>query len=95
MLGKEHIERVAENVWEIPKAFRDDMRVPARLYADEDLLDSALADICVCSHLPLAEWKSSPVTQLFVCVHPKLYFAYQFKREPNTVSDVPSVRIVR
>ena len=44
MLGKEHIERVAENVWEIPKTFREDMRVPARLYADEDLLDAALWD---------------------------------------------------
>jgi tRNA-splicing ligase RtcB (3'-phosphate/5'-hydroxy nucleic acid ligase) len=31
-------------VWEIPKTFRGDMRVPARLYADEDLLDVALTD---------------------------------------------------
>jgi tRNA-splicing ligase RtcB (3'-phosphate/5'-hydroxy nucleic acid ligase) len=37
-------KRVAEYVWEIPKTFRDDMRVPARLYADEDLLDAALLD---------------------------------------------------
>ena len=44
MLAKEHIERVAELVWEIPKTFRDDMQVPARLYADEDLLDAALLD---------------------------------------------------
>jgi tRNA-splicing ligase RtcB len=44
MLSKEHIERVAEHVWEIPKTFRNDMRVPARLYADEDLLDAALVD---------------------------------------------------
>jgi tRNA-splicing ligase RtcB len=44
MLSKDRIERVAEYVWEIPKTFRDDMRVPARLYADEDLLDAALAD---------------------------------------------------
>ena len=44
MLAREHLERVAEHVWEIPKTFRDDMRVPARLYADEDLLDAALSD---------------------------------------------------
>ena len=44
MLSKEHAERVAEHVLEIPKAFRNDMRVPARLYADEDLLDTALLD---------------------------------------------------
>ncbi|HTT21319.1 MAG TPA: hypothetical protein VMG82_20490 [Candidatus Sulfotelmatobacter sp.] len=42
LLTKEHIERVAERVWEIPKTFRHDMRVPARLYADEDLQDAAL-----------------------------------------------------
>jgi len=42
--GKEHIQRVAEHVWEIPKTFREDMRVPARLYADEGLLDAALSD---------------------------------------------------
>ncbi len=44
LLGKAHIERVAEHVWEIPKTFRADMRVPARLYADEDLLETALSD---------------------------------------------------
>ena len=44
MLSKENIERVGEHVWEISKTFRDDMRVPARLYADEDLLDAALGD---------------------------------------------------
>jgi len=32
MLDRRHVERVAERVWEIPKTFRNDMRVPARLY---------------------------------------------------------------
>ena len=44
MLGKHSFVRVAENIWEIPSTFREDMRVPARLYADEELLDAALAD---------------------------------------------------
>jgi tRNA-splicing ligase RtcB len=44
MLARENIEHVAQHVWEIPKTFREDMRVPARLYADEDLLNAALAD---------------------------------------------------
>jgi tRNA-splicing ligase RtcB (3'-phosphate/5'-hydroxy nucleic acid ligase) len=44
MLGKHNFVRVAENIWEIPPTFRDDMRVPARVYADEDLLDAALGD---------------------------------------------------
>jgi len=44
MPGKNDVERLNDNVWEIPSAFRSDMRVPARLYADEALLDDALGD---------------------------------------------------
>lgn len=44
MIGRDHLVRVAESVWEIPQTFRDDMRAPARLYADEDLLNDALRD---------------------------------------------------
>jgi tRNA-splicing ligase RtcB len=44
MLSKHSFVRVAENIWEIPPTFRDDMRVPARVYADEDLLEAALGD---------------------------------------------------
>jgi len=44
VLSKHEFRRVAEHVWEIPVTFRDDMRVPARLYADEGLLDAALGD---------------------------------------------------
>jgi len=43
MLGRGHIERVAERVWEIRKTFRNDMRVPARLYADEDPMTGEVA----------------------------------------------------
>ncbi|MBZ5599641.1 MAG: RtcB family protein [Acidobacteriia bacterium] len=44
MVSEHNLVRVAEYVWEIPATFRDDMRVPARLYADEDLLRAALTD---------------------------------------------------
>lgn len=44
VLNKQELHPVAENVWEIPREFRDDMRVPARLYADEPLLEAALGD---------------------------------------------------
>jgi tRNA-splicing ligase RtcB len=43
-LNKHELRQVAENVWEIPREFREDMRVPARLYADERLLEAALGD---------------------------------------------------
>ncbi|HZD88125.1 MAG TPA: RtcB family protein [Gaiellaceae bacterium] len=36
--------RVAEAVWEIPAGARPDMRVPARIFADEELLTAILSD---------------------------------------------------
>jgi tRNA-splicing ligase RtcB (3'-phosphate/5'-hydroxy nucleic acid ligase) len=44
MLNQHNFVRVQEFVWEIPPTYRDDMRVPARLYADEELLNTALTD---------------------------------------------------
>ena len=42
--GKKDLRRVSAWAWEIPAAFRADMRVPARIYADEDILEQALSD---------------------------------------------------
>jgi len=44
MVNKQDFKKVEEYVYEIPKSFRPDMRVPARLYADEELLEAALGD---------------------------------------------------
>jgi len=44
MINKKDMKRIEEYVYEIPKSFRADMRVPARLYADEELLEAALGD---------------------------------------------------
>lgn len=44
MVSKKDFRKVEEYVYEIPKEFRPDMRVPARLYADEELLETALRD---------------------------------------------------
>lgn len=44
MISKKDMMQVEQYVYEIPKSFRDDMRVPARLYADEELLETALKD---------------------------------------------------
>lgn len=43
-IAKSDFNRVSEQVWELPRDFRDDMRAPARLYADEALLEVALTD---------------------------------------------------
>jgi tRNA-splicing ligase RtcB len=35
---------VSEYIWELPQDFRDDMRVPARLFGDAELFDAAFRD---------------------------------------------------
>lgn len=44
MITKQNLERIADCVYQVPQNFRDDMRVPARLYASEELLEDALQD---------------------------------------------------
>jgi len=44
MFTKKDFIRINEFLWEIPKTFRSDMRVPARIYADEKLLKEATRD---------------------------------------------------
>ena len=38
------LHRITDQLWEIPASFRHDMRVSARIYADEHLLDAILSD---------------------------------------------------
>jgi tRNA-splicing ligase RtcB len=44
MVSKQELVRIEPNLYEIPKSFRDDMQVPARIYADEQMLDLVLGD---------------------------------------------------
>ncbi len=44
MVVKGDLDRIGDLVWEISQEYREDMRVPARVYADEALLDAVLQD---------------------------------------------------
>ena len=44
MAQKNDFQRVGEYIWELPQDFRDDMRVPARLFGDAELFDAAFGD---------------------------------------------------
>jgi tRNA-splicing ligase RtcB len=44
MVSKHIVKRIDEYLWEVPQSFRQDMRVPARIYADEELLEEALKE---------------------------------------------------
>lgn len=44
MLTKDALTKIAPRLYEIPKNYRDDMRVPARIYGDEEIIEGALKD---------------------------------------------------
>lgn len=44
MLKKENLIKINNWLWEIPKSFRSDMRVPARIYASEKMLEQIFRD---------------------------------------------------
>lgn len=39
MVSKQDFKKISDWLWEVPKSFRSDMRVPARIYASEKILD--------------------------------------------------------
>ncbi len=43
-IHKKDFVKIADYVWQVPAEFRQDMRVPARIYADDALLEDALGD---------------------------------------------------
>ncbi|MBC7263163.1 MAG: RtcB family protein [Chloroflexi bacterium] len=44
MVSKSELRKLSDVLYEIPKGYRPDMRVPARVYADDDLLEMAMRD---------------------------------------------------
>ncbi len=44
MISKKDLIKINDYLWEIPKSFRKDMRVPARVYASEKMLSQILRD---------------------------------------------------
>jgi len=44
MVKSRDFERVDKYLYEVPQSFREDMRVPARFYADPELMEGALGD---------------------------------------------------
>lgn len=44
MIRKQDFNQIGPVLWEIPTSFREDMRVPVRVFADDRLLEAALSD---------------------------------------------------
>jgi len=44
MISKKDFTKITDYLWEIPKSFRQDMRVPARIYVSEKMLEDVFRD---------------------------------------------------
>jgi tRNA-splicing ligase RtcB len=44
MVNNQNLIKISNYLWEIPKSFRKDMKVPARIYVDEEMLEQIFKD---------------------------------------------------
>jgi len=72
---RQDLNRVGPNVYEVPSSFRADMRVPARIYADEDLLEAMLAGETITQ---LINVSTLPGVAGAVCGMPDMHEGYGF-----------------
>ncbi len=69
------LKKIREDVWEVPKSFKDYMRVPARIYAAEALLDKMRHDLTLQQTITIA---SLPGIQKYSLVMPDGHQGYGF-----------------
>ncbi|HET7089793.1 MAG TPA: RtcB family protein, partial [Anaerolineae bacterium] len=72
-IRKQDFTKINDYLWEIPKSFRDDMRVPVRVYADDELLEDALGDASMQQAMNVA---SLPTLVGYVVVMPDVHQGY-------------------
>lgn len=73
--NKNNFKKVADYLWEIPKNYRSDMRVPARVYASEKMLQEILRDR---SLEQLVNVATLPGIQKYALVMPDAHEGYGF-----------------
>ena len=74
-MKKSQLDRIATNLWEIPKQARDGMRVPARVYTTESMLDAILEDRSLDQ---LANVATLPGIHRYALVMPDVHEGYGF-----------------
>lgn len=75
MITKEQLIKVNEITWEIPKELRKDMRIPARIYATEEMIEYVNKDK---SLQQLTNVATLPGMQKFAAVMPDVHEGYGF-----------------
>lgn len=85
-MKRDDFERVAPYVYEIPRTFRSDMRVPARFYADGELLEAALGDKSLDQ---LVNTATLPGTVKYVLAMPDIHQGYGFPIGGVVATELP------
>ncbi len=75
MIRKQDLRRVDDVVWEIPVSFREDMRVPVRLFVNDDILEAAMQDL---SLVQAVNASTLPGLVSHVVVMPDVHQGYGF-----------------
>lgn len=75
MIIKKDLIKINDYLWEIPKSFRGDMRVPARFYASEKMLDEIFRDRSLEQLINVA---ALPGIQGFALAMPDMHEGYGF-----------------
>ncbi len=74
-MNKTDLIKITDYIWEIPKSFRSDMRVPARVFASRNLLDGVFKDK---SLEQLVNVTTLPGIQKYALVMPDVHEGYGF-----------------
>src|SRR5438876_1657419 len=72
---KNELRQISEILWEIPKSFRADMRVPARIYATGEMLNNIIQDRSLEQLINIA---TLPGIQKCALVMPDVHEGYGF-----------------
>jgi tRNA-splicing ligase RtcB len=85
MLSKNDFKRINDYLWEIPKTFRSDMRVPARAYVSEKMLEESFKDK---SLEQLVNISTLPGIQKYALAMPDMHEGYA-----SPIGGVAAIRI--
>ncbi len=72
---REDLVKITDNLYEIPKSFRSDMRVPARVYMNEAMIDDVLGDRSLWQLVNVA---TLPGIQKYAIAMPDIHQGYGF-----------------
>ena len=85
MLNKKDFQKINDYLWEIPKSFRKDMRVPVRTYVSDEMLGDVLRDKSIEQLLNIA---TLPGIQKYALAMPDMHEGYA-----SPIGGVAAIRI--